>query len=120
MTMKKTLKILFVEDEVLVAMETMSVLEGLGYETVHEANSVSDALALTQSNTYDLAVMDVNLHGKSSLRIAKDLLRNGTKLIFTTGYNYDTDLFGGLDAQIVLKSYGETQLKNAISEACPS
>lgn len=56
-------RILVVEDEVIVALGIQSSLERLGYEVVGRAGTGSEALALAESASPDLVLMDVMLGG---------------------------------------------------------
>ncbi len=67
-------RILIVEDEVLVAMDLSDQLEELGFEVVGPAARIEDALALmAEQAVIDLALIDVNLSGRLSWPVAREL-----------------------------------------------
>jgi len=56
--------ILIVEDEAIIALGIQDELEKLGYRIAGLAFKGEDALRLAETNCPDLALMDINLHGK--------------------------------------------------------
>ena len=66
-------KFLLVEDEPVIgfALEDMMIAEGA--ET-RFASSLDEGLSLAEANTFDAAVLDVNLHGRNSYPLARRLL----------------------------------------------
>lgn len=82
-------RVLVVEDEVMVSWVLEDMLAELGCEVVGPAARVSQALAIVEAETFDLAVLDVNLNGQKSFPIADALLARGVPFVFSTGYNRD-------------------------------
>src|SRR3546814_6293864 len=61
--------------------------DSFGYQVVASVDSLAGALqALEQGRLPDLAVLDANLHGESSLPAALELRRRGVPVVFITGY----------------------------------
>lgn len=118
MTTRKDLKILFVEDEVLIALETSATLRRLGFSDIDQAHTLKKARQFVKQKDYDLAILDVNLSGKNSLAFAEQLAGSGVQLIFTSGYDYADTMFEGFDAPVVKKPYTAEKLKDAIQSAC--
>jgi CheY-like chemotaxis protein len=79
------MRVLVVEDEILVAMDLQAVLEDGGYDPVGPASTVAQALALIERGV-DAALLDVNLGREDSLPIAEALLTRGHPFVFLTGY----------------------------------
>jgi len=79
-------RILLVEDQMLIAMDVEAMLNERGYETVITTNSAEDAHRLIKAHKPDLAILDVNLGGGTSIRVAEELKRLGVPFIFATGY----------------------------------
>jgi two-component SAPR family response regulator len=50
-------------------------------------DNVADALQALDNEQPDLAVLDANLHGESSLPAALELHRRGVRIVFVTGYD---------------------------------
>ena len=82
-------RVLVVEDEVMVSWVLEDMLAELGCEVVGPAARVSQALAIVEAETFDLAVLDVNLNGQKSFPIADALVARSVPFVFSTGYNKD-------------------------------
>ena len=80
------LRILVVEDEAIVAMLIEDTLEELGYAVVGPVGRAGAALSLIDVAEIDGAVLDVNLDGESSYRIADALAARALPFVFVTGY----------------------------------
>lgn len=78
-------RILLVEDEELVALELGTELSRLGWAIVGPAASLSEAQSLL-SNTFDAAVLDVNLRGRAVYPVAEALAARHVPFVFCTGY----------------------------------
>ena len=55
------IKVLVVEDEVLIARDLAQILEGIDYEVVGIAHDGETALAMLKKHTPDIAILDINL-----------------------------------------------------------
>lgn len=80
------LRLLIVEDEMLVAMLLEDLLGSVGCEVV-KAPNVAKALALIESEQIDGALLDVNLHGGRAYPVATELKQRDIPFVFTTGYD---------------------------------
>lgn len=80
------LKILVVEDTLLVADMISDGLRSYGSNVVGPVGRLERALALAREATLDGAVLDVNLAGRSSAPVAEALERRGIPFLFVTGY----------------------------------
>lgn len=80
------LRVLVVEDEMLVCMDIEDMLEEVGCKVVGPAARVSDALAILDTEPVDIALLDVNLGREKSYPIADRLARSGTPFLLSTGY----------------------------------
>lgn len=78
------MRILVVEDEIVVALFLEDVLAELGYQVAGVVGHLDDAMV--RDIDYDAAVLDVHLNGKSVFDFADRLARNGTPFVFATGY----------------------------------
>lgn len=80
------LRILVVEDEAIIAMTLEDALMDAGAEPVM-ADTLDRAFAvLTQDEQIDAAVLDVNVHGRQSYDLARQLSARSTPFVFATGY----------------------------------
>ena len=83
----KSMRILVVEDEGLVAMLIEDMLDDLGCEVAGSAASVKQALAwLDGGGEADAALLDVQLGEEMVFPVAEALAARGTPFAFTTGY----------------------------------
>lgn len=109
--------VLIVEDEAIVAMDLESMVESFGYAVFGTFASVGDALAALDNGTPDVAVVDMNLAGDSSLPVAEALFKRGVPLVFATGYAELGELPEGLaTAPRLSKPVSEKDLKKTIAE----
>lgn len=79
------LRILVVEDELLLAMALDDALTALGC-IVSKTPRVSEALRLAATEAIDGAILDVNIAGQESYPLAHELARRGIPFVFVTGY----------------------------------
>lgn len=80
-------RVLVVEDEVLLCILIEGMLTDLGHEVATIAARVSNALAAVESETFDLAILDLRLQGESVVPVADALAAKGLPFMFATGYD---------------------------------
>lgn len=80
------LKVLVVEDNLLLAEVTRILLEESGCQVVGPAGWLQRGLELAEREPLDGAILDINLHGEMSFAIAEVLRARGVPFIFVTGY----------------------------------
>jgi CheY-like chemotaxis protein len=81
------LSVLLVEDEVIIRVMVADMLQELGCHVVGEAGRVKEAIDLVQKAEFDIAIMDVNLHGEMTFPIAEAIKARNRPFIFATGYS---------------------------------
>lgn len=83
-------KILYVEDEVIVALDVAEGLaDELGFD-VHVVHNLSAAQAKCDCTAFDFALLDMNLgNGERSIGLGLKLAQKGTHVVFASGYNRD-------------------------------
>jgi PAS domain S-box-containing protein len=79
-------RILIVEDEALISLELEAAVSALGGQVVGPAASAEAALDLIKAGAPDLAVLDINLGGQSSGRVARALRALDIPFVHCTGY----------------------------------
>jgi len=86
--MTEPLKILVLDDQMLIAFEIATVLEESGFSIVGPFSNVTTALAsLADAGPPDGAVLDINMgDGTTSEVLADALVEKGLPFIFLTGY----------------------------------
>jgi DNA-binding NtrC family response regulator len=85
-------RILFAEDEGLIALELERMLEDFGCELVGPLASLDEVLENAQRGSFDGAVLDVNLRGRQIFEILPELQQLGMRIIIASGYD-DVTLF---------------------------
>ncbi|MFQ5352051.1 MAG: response regulator [Candidatus Binatia bacterium] len=78
--------VIIVEDNFLVADSLRWLLENDGYKVVGLAGSLERAAALIDEVAFDLAVLDVDLHGNNVAPVARRLVERSKPFMFLTGY----------------------------------
>jgi CheY-like chemotaxis protein len=109
------LRILVVEDELFVAMLVEDLLGDLGCKVVGPASSATEAVRAAEHETFDFALLDVNLgDGETSFAAAEILRQRGVPFAFVTGYG-DQGVRGDLrDAPILAKPIDPRHLARVI------
>ena len=80
--------VLIVEDEFLIAFDIADQFEAAGARVLGPFAGVSTTLqAIEHGDVPDAAVLDVNLGGERSLRVAQRLAQDGIPFVFVTGYD---------------------------------
>lgn len=79
------LRFLIVEDEPLIAMELADRLTKLGAETV-SVSTENECMNVIQTDRFDCALLDANLHGHPVDAIAASLTSRRIPFAFVTGY----------------------------------
>ncbi|MFC7445883.1 MULTISPECIES: LytR/AlgR family response regulator transcription factor [Mesoflavibacter] len=98
-------KILVVEDEILIADNICDTLEDLGYYTFEPAINYTEAITILKTEKPDIALLDINLSGaKSGIDIAKEINEKyQIPFVFLTS-NTDKDTVG-LAKQVQPQAY---------------
>lgn len=81
------LRVLVVEDTVLIADLISMELADSGCQVVGPAAHLAEGLALASNQSLDGAFLDVNLAGESCVPIAQALDGRGIPYVFITGYD---------------------------------
>jgi DNA-binding response OmpR family regulator len=113
-------KVLIVEDETLIAMLVEDMLVDLGYEVLGPATRLQRALEMAREESFDVALLDINLASEQSFPVALVLRERGIPFIFATGYGSK-----GLDERFrdeitLQKPFEMRQLEQAIFSALGS
>jgi CheY-like chemotaxis protein len=109
--------VLVVEDEVMIRMMVTDMLVDLGHSIAAEAGEIDEALRLAESADFDLAILDVNVNGRTIEPVAKIVERRKLPLLFSTGYSVDAlpESFRGHPS--LQKPFRIDTLQSAIDEA---
>jgi DNA-binding response OmpR family regulator len=85
-------RILVVEDEALIALFTTDLLTKAGYAVIGPADRLETGLELARNETFDAALLDVNLDGAVVWPIAELLVARGIPFVLLSGYGAALDL----------------------------
>src|ERR1700730_14615834 len=113
-------RILFVDDDLLIAGSTVALLEDLGHEVI-EAHSGREALQLLREGLpTDLLITDHAMPGMTGIELAREVRRQRPQLpiLLATGF---AELEGGkaVDVARLAKPYTQAQLATEIARLLP-
>jgi len=116
------IKILIVEDEVIVAKDIGDTLLSLGYSVTGTASSAEEALDLSELTEPDIVLMDIMLEGELDGTEAAEIIRSrfNIPIIFLTAYSNDNTLQRAKTTNpygYILKPFQETDLYTTIEIA---
>ncbi len=114
------LRVLVVEDEMIVAWLLQDMLKDLGCAIVGPAVGVAQALALIETHAVDAAVLDVNLNGELSYPIADALVGRGVPFMFSTGYDRARLQENYRSYPVLQKPFHGSLLRKALSDLFPT
>jgi CheY-like chemotaxis protein len=81
------MRVLVVEDELMIRMLLQDMLDDLGHTLAGEAGGIDEALALARQAEFDIAILDVNLNGQPISPVVEVLIARGLPFVFATGYD---------------------------------
>ena len=110
------LRVLVVEDEMMVSMLLEDMLADLGCVMVGPASRLDEAMELTDSQDFDCALLDVNLAGQQSFPLADRLGERNTPFTFATGYGEAGLRPKDKGAIILMKPFRESDLIRVLGE----
>jgi CheY-like chemotaxis protein len=113
-------RVLVVEDEMTVAMLIEDMVSELAYEVAAVVPRLEDAMRLLDSETFDLAMLDVHLNGKTVFPFAAELEERGIPFLFATAYG-PRGIPEEFRSHIVLqKPFGPVELRRALMQLSDS
>ena len=98
---QKTVEVLIVEDEMVLAIGMEASLEDLGYEVSGIESTAKNALSHVANNLPDIVIMDINLKGKDSgIEAAKQIWkRHKIPIVFLTSYSDDLTVKNAMESE---------------------
>jgi CheY-like chemotaxis protein len=118
MTELSGLRLLVVEDELLVALALEDILTDFGCELVGPVSRIEEAEPLAESEALDGAVLDVNVRGRNITSVVERLRARQIPVVICSGYSETTglpSLLHGLPQ--VSKPYDKESLRRALAKA---
>lgn len=79
-------RVFVVEDEFLLALSLEDDLRSASFSMLGPYSTLSSALLASRREQFDLALLDINLHGEAVFPLADELIARGVPFIFLTGY----------------------------------
>lgn len=110
----KALRILIVEDEILVAMNLEDMLGEIGHSVIAIATRITQASAMATSSEIDLAILDLNLAGSLTFPVAEILRQREIPFMFATGYGSQGMTEKYRNEVVLVKPHGIHELQSAI------
>lgn len=105
------LRILLVEDSMIIALDTEECLLALGAEQVTVQGTVAGALSALADTAFDFALLDYSLGSESGDKVAEALSTRGIPFWLATGHSEMADKLAEIGAEgLLLKPYGKEEL----------
>lgn len=108
--------ILIVEDEPIIGLVLEDKLLDRGAMPVL-AQSMDSATKAIERQPFDLAILDVNIHGQQSYPLARTLRERATPVIFVTGYGEALHPADFASVPTLTKPYSVQALDSALAAA---
>ena len=109
-------RVLVVEDEMTVAMLIEDMVAELAYEVAAVVPRLEDAMRLLDSDSFDLAMLDVHLNGKTVFPFAAELDARGIPYLFSTAYGVRGIPEEFRCHQVLQKPFGPVELRRALMD----
>jgi CheY-like chemotaxis protein len=110
-------RVLVVEDELMVALFIEDTLRELGCDVIEPAHTITDALARLEERDIDAAVLDINIAEDEVYPVAELLAARGVPFIFATGYALESIAEEWRRRPVIRKPYHAEQLRSALEQA---
>ena len=81
---------LVAEDSLLILIALEMLLDLNNVQIVGPASTLAETLALAETGGFEIAILDVNLHGEMIFPVAELLKQRRIPFVFTTGYAPDS------------------------------
>ena len=109
-------RVLVVEDEMTIAMLIEDMVSELAYQVAAVVPRLEDAMRFLDTDTFDLAMLDVHLNGKTVFPFAAELEAREIPFLFATAYGAR-----GIPAQfrghvVLQKPFGPVELRRALTD----
>ncbi len=113
---RQDLRILVVEDDELIAELIEDMLTEAAYTVVGPFRRFAEALQAAETETFDAALLDIDLAGRPSHPVAEALTRRNLPFVFLTGYGKGAFAPGYAERPIVAKPFVPKDLLDALTQ----
>jgi CheY-like chemotaxis protein len=110
-------RVLVVEDEAAISMLLEDMLLDFGCDVVGPAARLATALEMAEGESFDVAILDVNVAGEPIYPVAETIARRELPLIFSTGYGGAGIREPFRDRPVVQKPFSQADLKRTLISA---
>lgn len=111
-------RILYLEDEPIIALDTQDMLSSLAFKEVVVANRLIDAQNAADQASFDVAILDINVdRGQTSTTLGQQLATGGTHVIFASGNGGDRKQLVAEGFRFVDKPFTLPRLQRELTEA---
>ena len=111
------LRILIVEDEAAISLLLEDMLLDFGCEVVGPAGRLAAALDLAATESFDLAILDVNVAGEPIYPLVEALEQRKVPFVFSTGYGSAGIKDAYRDRPVVQKPFAQNELRQRLLSA---
>ena len=111
------LRVLVVEDEVAIAMLLEDMLLDLDVVVIGPAGRLSQGKELARNETFDLAILDVNVAGEAVYPVVDILVQRGIRFVFSTGYGAGGIDTAWRDRPVLQKPFSQAELEETLRRA---
>lgn len=108
-------QVLVVENEMMLLLMIEGMLEEMGCRSVSAAATFKQALRLIEVETFDVAMLDLNLNGDRSYAVADALKALDVPFMFSTGYGLEGVAAGYRKQPLLMKPYTFPALVGALN-----
>ena len=113
-------RFLVVEDSLIIAMEAEEILHEIGMDAVEIASNLQQAVAAIDAESYDFAVLDVNLGEGMSFGFARILAERGIRFGFVSGYSDTQDFPDDLQhVPLLVKPFDAVAMQHFVDKLFP-
>lgn len=114
----ENVRVLLLEDDALISLDTEDMLLDLGAAQVHVAHSLVEAETFLAADTVDAAVLDLVIGAQRSEELARRLVQRSLPIIIASGYGEAGILAEGLEnVPVVRKPCSIDALEEALLTA---
>jgi DNA-binding response OmpR family regulator len=110
------LRVLVVEDEMLVSMLVEDMLTEFGCAIVGPAPDLDQAMSLANDAELDAAILDVNVGGRQIFPVADQLKARGIPFAFASGYGEAGLVEAHRGAPVLQKPFRQGDLERVLKE----
>lgn len=107
-------RVLLLEDEAPVALLLEDMLEDAGCIVAASVARIDQALRMIETETFDGAILDVNIGGQTSYAVADALQARGVPFVFSTGYGASGIRPEYRASPVLQKPFGASDLERAL------